>query len=411
MLLRDALPPAAPTGHLVLKPEAEKGLVGGYPWVFAGQIGRVEGSPVTGDAVTVASSTGAVLGVGLYHAEAGVAFRLVSRDASTRLDDAFWHARLAAALDLREAFVAEAVAKGDTRHYRLTFGEADGLPGTILDRYADVVTLTTLAAGMDRRTPILVDALNDLLAPRAIVARNDSALRRKDGLDESKGVLSGTYDGPVEIVEDGVRCEVDVMGGLKTGFFLDQRLNRTIVRRLARGRSVLDVFCADGGFGLHAAAGGAASVRFLDSSAGALARVRANAERSGLTATPIETERADALERLGTMVTEGQQYGLVVLDPPAFARTRHHHDVAVRAYQRINISGMRLLEDGGLLATASCSQPITGADFTQIVRYAARRAGLRLTLLHRAGQPPDHPVLDAMAETEYLKFHVYRVER
>ncbi len=298
MLLRDALPPARPTGHLVLKDEAERGLAGGYPWAFAGQIGRVEGTPATGDAVTIGSASGQALGTGLYHGEAGVAFRLVTREMGATLDDAFWHRRLATALALRETFFAEAMERGDTRHYRLAFGEADGLPGTTIDRYEDVVTLTTLAAGMDRRTPVLVDALRDLVGPSAIVARNDTALRRKDGLDETKGVIDGTYGGPVEISEDGVRCEVDVMGGLKTGFFLDQRLNRSVVGRMARGRRVLDAFCADGGFGLHAARGGAASVRFLDSSASALARVRANAERSGLGDVPIETERADALERL-----------------------------------------------------------------------------------------------------------------
>lgn len=411
MLLRDALPPVSPTGHLVLKAKAERPLLAGHPWAYAGTVARVEGSPATGDPVTLATAAGDMLGVGLYHATAGVAFRLVSNNPDAHLDDAFWHGRLARALALRETFYAEAIAGGDTRHYRLAFGEADGLPGTIVDRYGSVVTVSTLSSGMDRRLPILVDALRDLVRLTAIVERNDGPLRKKDGLDERKGVVDGTYDGPVEINESGVRCEVDVLGGLKTGFFLDQRLNRLVVRRLARGRTALDVFCADGGFGLHAAAGGATAVRFVDSSAGALDRVRANAARSGLDGVPIETERADALKRLGGMVDEGQRYGLVVVDPPAFTRSRQHVSVALHAYQRVNITAMQLTDDGGILATASCSQPISGDAFTAMLRHSARKAGVRLTLLHRAGQPPDHPVLDAMPETEYLKFHVYRVDR
>ncbi len=378
---------------------------GGYPWAFSGALGPTDGTPQTGDVVTLCDARGEVLGRGLYHGTAGVAFRMLTRDPDVPIDAGFFHDRLARALRLRERFYA------GSRHYRLAYAEADGLPGTLVDRYGDVLTLSTLSAGMDQRKAWLVDALVDLVQPACIVERNDSPLRRKDGLDEVAGVLYGAPPEEVEIEEDGVRCRVDVLGGLKTGFFLDQRLNRYIVRRLAAGARVLDVFCADGGFGLHAAAGGAASVHFMDSSQGALDRAAANAARSGLDGTPMVYERADAVPRLGDMVREGQRFDLVVLDPPAFARARKHRDTALRAYQRVNISGIQLLEDGGILATASCSGAITPEDFMTMVRYSARRAGVGLTILHEAGHAPDHPILDAMPETRYLKFLVARIER
>lgn len=394
------------SGHLTLAPGKDRPLRGGYPWVFAGQIARTEGSPHTGDVVSLADASGAPLGLGLYHAQSLVAFRLLTRDASATIDAAFFRRRVERAHALRQRYFG-----AETTHYRLVYAEADGLPGTIVDRYGDVLTVSTHSAGMDRRQGWIVEALAGLVRPRAIVERNDGALRKKDGLDERAGVVYGDYDGPITLDEHGVRYAVDVLGGLKTGFFLDQRLNRWEVRRWARGQRVLDVFCADGGFGLHAAAGGAASVHFLDSSQGALDRARANAEASGLASVPMTFERADAVVRLGQMAKEGQRFDLVVLDPPAFARSKKHRDTAIRAYQRINISGMQLLEDGGLLATASCSGAITPQDFHDAVAYSAYRAGVRLTLLHEAGHAPDHPVLDAMPETRYLKFLMFRVER
>ena len=389
--------------RLTLAAGKDRPLRQGYPWAFAGQIARVEGAPATGDVVEVAAADGTVLGRGFYHAESLVAFRFLTRDLARPIDAGFFRDRLARALALRERFYPEGA------HYRLAYAEADGLPGTLIDRYGDVLTLTTLSAGMDHRQPALVEALVDVARPRVVVERNDSPLRRKDGLEERRGVLVGEAPGAVEIEEEGVRYAVDVVGGLKTGFFLDQRLNRGVVRRLARGARVLDVFCADGGFGLHAAAGGAARVHFLDSSGAALDRARANAARSGLDGVPLTFERADAVPRLGDMVKEGQTFDLVVLDPPAFARSKKHRETALRAYQRVNISGLRLLAPGGVLATASCSGAVSEADFLDVLRYSAYRAGVRLRRLHHAGHAPDHPILEAMPETHYLKFFVFQV--
>ncbi len=388
---------------ITLKPGKDRAVRQGYPWAFQNQIARADGNPQTGDVVALHAAGGDFLGRGFYHATSLIGVRLVTRDAEVAIDRAFFEEKLRSALALREAFFA------GSQHYRLAYGESDGLPGTTLDRYGDVVAFTTLCYGMEQRREMLLDALEAVAGPLTIVERNDHPLRAKDDLPQSTGVLRGTYGGPQKVEEDGVVYEVDVLGGLKTGFFLDQRLNRQIVRRLAKGRRVLDVFCADGGFGLHAAKGGAASVRFLDSSQDALDRARRNAELSGLDASTLAFERADALEKLGRMVDEQQHYDLVVLDPPAFAKSRRHADEAMKAYQRINITGFQLLAPGGILATASCSQAVSEADFLKAVRYSARKAGVALRQLYRGEQSPDHPILDAMPETEYLKFYVFQV--
>jgi 23S rRNA (cytosine1962-C5)-methyltransferase len=391
-----------------LQPGKDRAVAGGYPWVFANQLARVEGAPGRGDVVQVVAAGGAVLGQALYHEHSLIAARLVTRDAERAVDEAFWRARIGAAVARREAAYPEAT------HARLVFGESDGMPGTIVDRYGPpgfsggVLTFTTLAWGMEQRRALLLDLLEERLRPDAIVERNDAPLRAKDGLEERTGVLRGTLPARVEVEEHGVRYEVDVLHGPKTGFFIDQRENRGAVARLARSRRLLDVFCADGGFGLAALRAGAASAHFLDVSGPALDRVRANAEANGLVNATFE--RADALDRMGALAQEARgAYDLVVLDPPGFARSRRDVEAATRAYQRLNISALQMLEPGGLLATASCSQAIAEEDFLKIVHYSARKAGVGLRRVVRGGHPPDHPTLEAMPETRYLKFYVFEV--
>ncbi len=389
--------------RLVLRPGKDKKIRRGYPWVFANQLLRVEGAPARGDVVEVASADGEVFGLALYHEQSQIAGRFLTNDAERTIDAAFFRERIERAIRLREA------AFPGTTHARLVFGESDGLPGTIIDRYGDVLTFTTLSWGIEARRDVILDALEELLHPAAIVERNDASLRGKDGLDERVGVLRGTLPERIEVEEGGVVFGVDVLGGPKTGFFIDQRLHRATVAGFARGRRVLDVFCADGGFGLLAAKAGAEHVHFLDVSASALERARANAQHNGL-ADRISTEVADALDRLGDMVASRESsYDLIVLDPPGFARSRRDVEAAVRAYQRINISALQLLPPGGLLATASCSQAISEDDFLGIVHYSARKAGVHLRRLARGEQPPDHPSLEAMPETRYLKFYLFQV--
>ena len=387
--------------RVVLRPHKDKALGRGYPWVFANQLARGGDKPERGAVVRIESHDGQAYGLGLYHDDSFIAVRFLTPDADAEIDAAFFRTRLERALALREAAFPGAT------HARLVFGESDGLPGTVVDRYGDVLTFTTLSYGMAQRRDWLLDALEDLVQPSAIVERNDAALREKDGLEQESGVLRGEVNGPVRIEESGVPFEVDVLGGPKTGFFIDQRLNRLALRPFARDRRVLDVFCADGGFGLHAAHAGATSVHFLDASEDALARVRRNAELGGV-ADRVTTEAADALDRLGELAEQEADYDLIILDPPGFAQSRRHVEAATKAYQRINISALQILPPGGILATASCSQAVSEEDFLKIVRYSAKKAGASLRLLYRGGQPPDHPVLDTMPETHYLKFYVFQ---
>jgi 23S rRNA (cytosine1962-C5)-methyltransferase len=387
--------------RVVLRPHKDKALRRGYPWVFKNQLSRKGDTPERGAVVRIESFEGEVFGLGLYHDESLIAVRFLTSDPEATVDAAFFAERIDRALALREAAFPEAT------HARLLFGESDGLPGTVVDRYGDVLTFTTLSYGMAERQDWILDALEERLQPSAIVERNDAPLRTKDGLEERTGILRGTLAGPVRIEEEGVPFDVDVLNGPKTGYFIDQRLNRLAVRPFARGRRVLDVFCADGGFGLHAAAGGAAHVHFLDASDDALARVRHNADLGGVS-DRISTEAADALDRLGELAEEGADYDLVVLDPPGFAQSRRHVEAAMKAYQRINISALQILPPGGILATASCSQAVAEDDFLKMVEYSAKRAGARLRRLLRGTQPPDHPVLETMPETHYLKFYLFQ---
>jgi len=384
--------------RVLLRRRGDLGLSRGHPWVFANQVRGTEGDPRTGDAVVILSAEGAELGLGLFHETSQIAVRFLTADAGADPD------RLLAER-VRRAWEFRRRAFGALTHWRALHGEADGVPGTVVDRYGDVLAWSTVCAGVELRREALLDVLEEIAAPRAIVQRDDVWLRAKDGLVEARGVLRGALDGPVMVEEDGVALAVDVLEGPKTGLFLDQRWHRLAVRPFARDATVLDAFCADGGFGLHAAAAGARDVLFVDSSEAALSRARANAERNGC-ADRVAFERADLLDRLPALVAEGRRFDLVILDPPAFAKSRRNVDAATRAYQLLNINGLKLLSPGGILATGSCSTAFPEREFEKVLHYAARKAGRRLRVLVRGSQPPDHPVLPSMPETAYLKFVV-----
>lgn len=387
--------------RVTLRRNKDKNIRRGYPWVFANQIGHVTGDPASGEVVEIVSAEGRVYGLGLYHAESLIAVRFLTSNAEETIDAAFFTRRLERSLALRRQLF------GESTHFRLVFGESDGFPGTIIDRYGDVLTWSTLSLGMAQRRDLILDVMEEMLSPTAIIERNDLLLRAKDNLEMQTGVLRGRYERPVEIREEDLVFLVDVLEGPKTGFFIDQRINRSFIRRFAAGRRVLDVFCADGGFGLHAAAAGGESVHLLDSSASALDRASRNADRNNLR-DRITLEEADALERLGEMVEQGVSYDLIILDPPAFAKSRRQVDQATKAYQRINITALQLLRPGGILATSSCSQAVSEDEFTKILDYSVRRSGSIVRLLYRGFQSPDHPVLPSMPETHYLKFYVFQ---
>jgi 23S rRNA (cytosine1962-C5)-methyltransferase len=388
---------------ILLRRRGDLGLIRGHPWVFSNQVDSTDGSPRTGDAVVVRAADGRELGLGLWHETSLIAVRFLTPDVHADVDALL-------AERLRRAFAQRRRMFGDVTHCRVLHGEADGVPGTVIDRYGDVLAWSTVCAGIEARRERLLDALGEIAAPRAIVQRDDQWLRAKDGLEEARGVLRGTLEGPVPIEEDGVRMDVDVLHGPKTGTFLDQRFHRHAMRTFVRDATVLDAFCADGGFGLHAAVGGARNVLMMDASEAAIARAAANAERSGV-ADRVETEAADLMDRLPAMAGEERRFDVVILDPPAFAKSRRHVDAATRAYQLLNINALRLLAPYGILATSSCSTAFPEKEFEKVLHYAARKAECRLRVLFRGSQPPDHPVLPSMPETAYLKFVVVqRVE-
>lgn len=385
-----------------LQRNKDKYLRRGYPWVFRNQIKRIDGEPKAGEVAHIVAHDGTVLGQGLLQPDSQIAVRFVTSDVDATVDADFFVRRLKDAITLRRRVFP------DTTHERLVFGESDGMPGTIIDRYGDVLTWSCLSFGLEQHREPLLEALKELYQPSAIVERNDNPLRAKDTLEQKKGVLFGETPSRVEIIENGVRYHVDVLDGPKTGFFIDQRLHREHIRRYAAGSKVLDAFAADGGFGLQAAHAGAAAVKLVDISPTATARAKHNVQVNNLEST-VTIEQNDALEFLGTTAKGEERFDLIILDPPAFAKRRRDVDQAERAYQSININALRLLREDGILATSSCSQAISQDHFLKIIRYAARKAGVGLRLLHRGCQPPDHPVLDSMPETEYLKFFIFQL--
>jgi 23S rRNA (cytosine1962-C5)-methyltransferase len=390
------------SGTVTLRKTEARRLVDGHPWVFSNEVAAVEGAPAAGDLVTVLRTGGKFLGRGFYHPHSLIAVRLLSLDPGERVDGALFYRRLTAAREYRERIYPRASA------CRVVHGEGDFLPGLVVDRYADCLVLQTFSAGMDRLRDELAGMLQDLFAARAVVERDESPLRDLEELPRRTGVLRGAVDGPVEVDEAGVRMQVDLLAGQKTGGFLDQRDNRAVVRRLAGGARALDVYCGDGAFSLQAAAGGAVEVLGIDASASAIERARANAARNRLDDRCAFRE-AGALPALRAMRAERQAYDLVILDPPSFTRARKQVPQARRAYGELHREAMRLLRRGGLLATASCSHHIQEDTFLQIVTRSAREMGRRLRWVHRGDQAPDHPVLPEVPETRYLKFGLFQV--
>jgi 23S rRNA (cytosine1962-C5)-methyltransferase len=392
--------PSTPFARITLKRNEDRRIRAGHPWVFSNEIRDLTGTPGRGDLVELRDAGGVCLGYGLYHPHSLIAFRLISATPET-LDAAFFARRLQNARTLREK-----VFPGST-FYRLVHGEGDFLPGLVIDRYNDHFVIQTLAAGMDARIEPICDAIEMLFQPASIVERNESPMRSLEQLDPRKGVLRGT-PAPTEIVDEHVRFTVDTLGGQKTGFFLDQRMNRLKVRQCAGGARVLDCFSNDGGFALHAAAGGAASVLGLDSSAEAVQRATENARINS--AAQVRFQQADVFDALSDLGPSGERFDIIVLDPPSFAKNRKNVATAKKGYRDLHRAAFPLLASGGFLATASCSHHILPDTFIDVVNSTARECNRRLQQIVWLGASPDHPVLPAVPETQYLKFALFRVE-
>ena len=385
---------------MILKPGREKSLLRRHPWVFSGAIDRLDGVPESGESVQVRASDGRFLAWAAYSPRSKIRARVWSFGESERPGKGMLRTRIERALALRRSL--ELVES--TNAQRLVHAEADGLPGLVVDGYGDTLVIQVLSAGIERCRDDIADFLCELTGCAGIYERSDADVRELEGLPVRAGVLRGDAPPvPLEIVEHGIRYAVDVQGGQKTGFYLDQRDNRRRISELARGRDVLNCFCYTGGFSLSALAGGARSVVSVDSSGPALALARRNAALNGLDAPGTEWLEADVFRYLRDARTQGRSFDLIVLDPPKFAPTEKHAPAAARAYKDINLNALRLLRPGGLLATFSCSGGVSADLFQKIVAGAAADAGASATLRGRFQAAPDHPVLLEFPEGEYLK--------
>jgi 23S rRNA (cytosine1962-C5)-methyltransferase len=388
---------AAP--QLRLKPGRERSLLRRHPWVFSGAVDEVSG-PQSGGTVEVRAADGRFLAWAAYSPASQIRARVWTFDETEVPGPGLFEKRIELALTRRRSEIPERT----TNALRLVHGESDGLPGLIADRYADTVVVQLLSAGCEKWRDTLIGILRERSGCARIYERSDTDVRELEGLPESSGLIFGTAAGaPLEIVEHGIKYEVDVASGQKTGFYLDQRDNRRRVGQLAAGREVLDCFCYTGGFALSALAGGARSVLLLDASAQALAQARRNFLLNGFEADRAEWLDADVFEALRSLRREGRQFDLIVLDPPKFAPTPKDAERAARGYKDINMNALKLLRPGGLLATFSCSGGVPPELFQKIVAGAAADAGVPLLLRERYRAAPDHPVRVEFPEGEYLK--------
>lgn len=397
-----------------ITPKAEASILRGHPWVYDAEILSLDGEPDNGAVVDVVSRKGRYLGTGFYSEHSKIRVRLLSRNTNDRFDEAFWRRKLQWAWEYRKSVMSPE----DLDACRIIFGEADAFPGLTVDKFHDLLSVQVLSVGMERIQNLLLPALVELLRSdgqniRGVYLRNDIALREKEGLPQNKGWFplpgEASPDSAVtEITENGVRYLVDVENGQKTGFFLDQKYNRLAVARLARGRTVLDCFTHTGSFALNAARGGAKRVTAVDVSESAVEMARANAVRNGLDAVMTCTA-VNVFDLLPQLERESSPYDLIILDPPAFTKSRKTVDNAMAGYREINYRAMRLLPRGGLLATCSCSHFATEERFTAMLREAARDAGVQLRQIEARQQSCDHPILWGVPETSYLKFYLFQV--
>ena len=385
----------------------------GHPWIYASDV-RAEEPCENGALADAVSEKGRYLGTGFYSRQSKIRVRLLSRNANERFDEAFWRRRLRYAWDYRRVVMA-----GDLDCCRIVFGEADGFPGLTVDKFHDLLVTQTLSVGMERLKPLLFPALVEMLRGdgqeiRGLYERNDVAIRSLEGLEQGKGwfALPGEAlpESPLtEICENGLYYAVDVENGQKTGFFLDQKYNRLAVARLAKGRRVLDCFTHTGSFALNAAMGGAEHVTAVDISESAVEMARKNAERNGLS-DRMDFLAADVFDLLPALEKQGRApYDFIILDPPAFTKSRKTVGSAERGYKEINYRALKLLPRGGYFATASCSHFMEDGLFRKMLREAAKDAGVELRQIEARQQAPDHPILWNVPETDYLKFYLFQV--
>jgi 23S rRNA (cytosine1962-C5)-methyltransferase len=373
----------------------------GHLWVYAGHIDEVRGEPTAGDVVDVVAPNGKFVARGLYNPESKIRVRLLTFEEEP-ITEQFWRTRVVQAIHLRQRIVS------NTNAYRLVYGEADRLPGLIVDRYEEVLVMQTLSYGMDRRKALLGDLMCQEAGVSRIYLRNDAKSRSLEGLPLEKGFLRGAGATRVDVREGPARFVVDIERGQKTGWFCDQRENRQAAARLATGAGVLEVFCHTGAFGTHAALAGAGSVEGLDVSEDALSLAREHAVLNKVDDRCVYRV-ADAFDEMRRLERSGRRYDMVMLDPPAFARSKQAVPRALAGYKDVNLLGMRLTKPEGFIVTSSCSHHVSEQDFWTAIRQAARDAKRQVRLLEQRGQASDHPILASMPETRYLKCFILQI--
>lgn len=383
----------------ILRATREVRVKGGHPWVFASDIEKVIGDFEPGDVVNVESSKGTFLGKAFYNPNSQISLRMLTYK-DEPVDREFFRKKIQIAWDFRRLFC-------DPDSCRLIFSESDFLPGLIVDKFNDVLAIQSMSLGIEKWKSVIVELLAEIIRPRGIYERSDVPVRRLEGLEQTTGLLWGEVPERVEMTENGIRFSVDVMHGQKTGFFLDQKENRLEVMRLCRDARVLDCFCHNGSFALHAAKGGAKEVLGVDISEEALVVARENAENNGLA--NVRFEAHNCFDHLRELTNAGEKFDVVILDPPAFTKTRAQVESALRGYKEINLRGLKLVREGGYLVSCSCSQHVSTDQFIQMLNTAAKETKKRIRFVEMRSQGHDHPVLPASPETRYLKCAILQV--
>jgi len=391
---------------VTLKKGEGRTLKAGGPWVYDNEVESIMGSFEDGDIVLVHDFDGYPMGRGFINRNSKLIVRMMTRDKDTEINEEFIRMRVKNAWEYRKKVV-------DTSSCRVIFGEADFLPGIVVDKFSDVLVVESLALGIDRFKEQIVNDLKELMAEdgiqiRGVYERSDAKVREQEGMERFKGFIGEPFDTKVEIVENGVRYYVDVKDGQKTGFFLDQKYNRQAIGRLCKGAKVLDCFTHTGSFALNAGINGAAHVTGVDASELGVAQARENAELNGLSDT-VEFVCADVFDLLPDLEKKGEKFDVVILDPPAFTKSRSSIKKAVKGYREINLRAMKLVKDGGYLATCSCSHFMDYELFTQTIGQAARNVHKRLRQVEFRTQAPDHPILWGAGDSYYLKFYIFQV--
>lgn len=391
---------------VTLKKGEGRTIKAGGAWIFDNEIDTITGRFKNGEVVTVHDFDGYPMGKGFINQNSKIRIRMMTRKPDQEIDEAFLKMRVKNAWEYRKTTV-------DTSSCRIIFGEADFLPGLVIDKYEDVLVVECLTLGMEQFKEIIVNFLKDILAEdsikiRGVYERSDANERTKEGLSKVKGFIGDAFDTNVEIVENGVHYMVDVANGQKTGFFLDQKYNRLAMQRICKGKKVLDCFTHMGTFALNAGIAGAADVTGLDISEYAVSQAEANARLNHLENT-VHFRQANVLDELPKLAQAGEKYDVVILDPPAFTKSREATKNAIKGYREINMKGLKLVKDGGYLATCSCSHFMTQDLLAKTVKEAAKATHKRLRQVEFRTQAPDHPILWAADESYYLKFFIFQV--